>query len=138
MPADTERIVRMSHFTRMKTRLVVKEHLVQALRDLGHEPRVGNVMVRGYRGQMTDTEVMIPTGNPGYDIGFRKAGETYEMVADWYGIRDIVPDAFLNSVQQRYAYRAILMRMQEQGFEVAEEEDLQDRTIHLTVRRSIF
>jgi len=128
----------MSHFTRMKTRLVVKEHLVQALRDLGHEPREGNVRVRGYSGQMTDVEVMIPTRNPVYDIGFRKAGETYEMVADWYGINDIVPDAFLNQVQQRYAYHAVLTRMREQGFEVAEEEDLQDRTIHLTVRRSVF
>jgi hypothetical protein len=128
----------MSHFTRMKTRLVVKEHLVQALRDLGHEPREGNVRVRGYSGQMTDVEVMIPTRNPVYDIGFRNAGETYEMVADWYGINDIVPDAFLNQVQQRYAYHAVLTRMREQGFEVAEEEDLQDRTIHLTVRRSVF
>ena len=116
----------------------MKEHLVQALRDLGHEPREGNVRVRGYSGQMTDVEVMIPTRNPVYDIGFRKAGETYEMVADWYGINDIVPDAFLNQVQQRYAYHAVLTRMREQGFEVAEEEDLQDRTIHLTVRRSVF
>ncbi len=80
---------------------------------------------------------MIPTGNPGYDLGFRKEGNTYEMVADWYGIHNIDQDAFLNKVQQRYAYQAVMERMKEQGFEVVEEQD-EDNTIRLTVRRAVF
>ena len=92
----------MSHFTRMKTRLVNKAPLLQALRDLGYAPVEGAVKIRGYGGQKTEVDIMIPTGNPGYDLGFKKAGDTYEMVADWYGIHNIDRDAFLNKVQQRY------------------------------------
>jgi len=128
----------MSHFTRIKTKLVKKEFLIEALKDLGHRPREGKVLIQGYGGQKTEVEVMIPTKNVGYDIGFRKKGEAYELVADWYGIKDIEPEGFLNQVQQKYAYYAVQSRMAEQGFEVVEEEDLEDGTVHLMVRRAVF
>lgn len=128
----------MSHFSRIKTRIVNKEHLIKALRDLGHDPKEGKVRIRGFGGQQTDVEVMIPTRNPGYDLGFGKKGETYELVADWYGIRDLQPETFLNQVQQRYAYHAVMDRMTEQGFEIAEEENYEDNTIRLVVRRTVF
>ena len=128
----------MSHFTRMKTKLSKKNHSVQALRNLGYEPKPGKVRIRGYGGQETEVDVMIPTGNPGYDLGFRKQGNTYEMVADWYGIHNIDRDAFLKKVQQRYAYHAVMERMKEQGFDLVEEEEEEDNTIHLTVRRMVF
>ncbi len=41
----------MSHFTRMKMKLAKKDHIVQALRDLGYEPREGKVHIRGYGGR---------------------------------------------------------------------------------------
>ncbi|MEW6418551.1 MAG: DUF1257 domain-containing protein [Nitrospirota bacterium] len=128
----------MSHFSRIKTRLVAKEYLIKALRDLGFQPKEGNVKIRGYNGRQTDVEVMALTKNPGYDLGFRKTGDAYELVADWYGIKDINPETFLNQLQQRYAYHAVTSRMAEQGFEVVEEENLEDKSIHLTVRRAIF
>ncbi|WP_373500172.1 DUF1257 domain-containing protein [Desulfococcus sp.] len=128
----------MSHFTRMKTRIVKKEYLVKALSDLNFKVREGSVHIRGFGGQQTAVEVMAPTGNPGYDIGFLKTGDTYEMVADWYGIKDIQPQQLLNQVQQRYAYHAVMERMAQQGFEVVEEQSREDRTIHLTVRRAVF
>ena len=128
----------MSHFTRIKTKLVVKEHLIQALKDLGHRPREGRVSIRGWRGQKRPVEVMIPTKNEGYDIGFQKSDGVYELVADWYGIRDIRPETFIDAVQQRYAYHAVVRRMAEQGFEVVEEARQEDNTIHLTVRRAVF
>ncbi|MCD4812059.1 DUF1257 domain-containing protein [bacterium] len=128
----------MSHFTKMKTRLVVKKHIVEALQDLGYEPREGKVSIRGYDGQKTEVNLMIPTKNPIYDLGFRKAGDAFELVADWYGIEDVGPEKFLNKVQQKYAYHAVVDRMAEQGFEVVEEENRKDNTIHLTVRRTAF
>ena len=127
----------MSHFTRIKTRIVKKDCLIQALRDLGYAVQEGRLKIRGYGGNQTEVEVMMPTNNPGYDLGFKKSGDVYEMVADWYGIEDIQPDTFLEQVQQRYAYHTVLERMQEQGFELVEEENLKDRTIHLTVRRVV-
>ncbi|MFH1562540.1 MAG: DUF1257 domain-containing protein [Nitrospirota bacterium] len=128
----------MSHFTRMKTKLVKKEYLIQALTGLGYQPKEGTVKIKGYNGQETDVEVMVPTKNHGYDLGFKKTGDVYELVADWYGIKDINPEKFLNQLQQKYAYHTVLNNMNEQGFEVVEEENQEDKTIHLTVRRTVF
>ena len=58
---------------------------------------------------------------PRYDLGFLKQGDTYDLVADWYGITDIQPESFLQQVQQKYAYHAVKERMTEQGFETFEE-----------------
>ena len=80
----------------------------------------------------------VQTKNTGYDIGFQKAGETYELVADWYGIKDIDADLLIAKVQQRYAYHAVVSRMAEQGFEMVEEQQEEDRTIRMTVRRTVF
>lgn len=128
----------MSHFTKIKTRLVEPKYIVQALTDLGFQVRQGRVKIRGYNGQQTEVDIMAPTRNPGYDIGFAKAGEVFDLVADWFGIKDIQPQALLNQVQQRYAYHAVTERMAAQGFEIAQEQVEADRTIHLTVRRAVF
>jgi hypothetical protein len=109
-----------------------------ALRDLGYQPKEGNVKIRGFGGQKTAVEVMVHTKDPGYDLGFRKAGEVYELVADWYGIHDINQETFLNQVQQKYAYHTVMSRMKEQGFEAVEEKNTQDNTIHITLRRTVF
>jgi hypothetical protein len=121
----------------MKTQLVKKEYVVAALKDLGFQPQEGKVKVRGYGGQKTEVEVKVPTKNPEYDLGFRKAGNTYELVADWYGISDIQAEPFIEQVQQRYAYHAVTDQMQEQGFEIVADESLKDRTIHITLRRCV-
>ncbi len=127
----------MSHFTTMKTQLVNRKYLVAALKDLGFQPQVGQVLVRGYEGQKTEVEVKVPTGNPEYDLGFRKAGKTYELVADWYGIVDIRAKTFMAQLLQRYAYHAVSAQVQAQGFEIVQDESLKDQTIHLTLRRCI-
>lgn len=126
----------MSHFTKIKTRLIKKEHLIKALQDLGHNVTDGKVQIRGYEGQKTDVDIMIPTGNEGYEIGFKKEGDSYNLVADWWGIENITPEDLLKQVQQKYAYHAVRERMEEQGFELIEEENEEDNTIHLTLRRA--
>lgn len=127
----------MSHFTTMKTRLVNRKYLVAALKDLGFQPQEGSVMIRGYEGQETEVEVKVPTGNPEYDLGFRKVGKTYELVADWYGITDIRAKSFMAQLLQRYAYHAVSAQVQARGFEIVEDESLRDHTIHLTLRRCV-
>jgi hypothetical protein len=128
----------MSHFTKIKTQLVKKDCIVNALKDLGHQVTEGRVNIRGWNGQQTEVEIKVPTRNAGYDLGFRKEGQTYDLVADWYGIEDIQAEPFLAQVQQRYAYHVVVGRMTEQGFEIAQEEQEADNTIHLTVRRMVF
>lgn len=125
----------MSHFTTLKTRIVSKEHLNQALHDLQLHFEEGEMEIRGYQGIRTTVEIRIPTSNPDYQIGFRKQGDTYEMVADWYGIEDVDRQDFLKQIIQRYAYRVAKEQLEKQDFTVVEEEVQADNTIHITVRR---
>lgn len=125
----------MSHFTTLKTQIVSKDYLKQALEDLEIAFEEGDVEIRGYQGIRTPVEIRIPTADPAYDLGFRKNGDTYELVADWYGIKDIKQQEFLGLVTQRYAYRVAMDQLARQDFTVVEEEVQADNTIHITVRR---
>ena len=77
-------------------------------------------------------------GGP-YNIGFRKASQgNYDMVADWWGVEmrtGISQSKFVNDLNQRYAYHKVLSEVRKRGFSVAENETLQDNTIHLVVRK---
>jgi hypothetical protein len=108
-----------------------------ALLDAGYQPVEGKVAIRGFGGIKTEVDLMFTT-NQGYDIGFKKTGDAFELVADWYDIKDINPEKLLSQVQQRYAYHAVKNRMESQGFEVVEDVNEKDKTIHLTVRRTVF
>lgn len=125
----------MSHFTRIKTRMVQQEHLVTALRDLGYQPEVGNLQARGFAGNKTAVEVKVGSGNAGYDIGFQKTAEGYAVVADWWGISSIKQNEFVQKVSQRYAYHATRAKLQEQGFSLVSEEKQTDGRLHLVLRR---
>lgn len=127
----------MSHFTTLKTRIVSKPHLLQALEDLAVAHEDGDLEILGYQGIRTPVNVRIPTSNPQYQIGFRKQGESYEMVADWYGVQDRKQEEFLGKILQRYAYLVAKQELENQDFTVIEEEIRQDNTIHLTLRRML-
>lgn len=125
----------MSHFTTLKTRIVSREHLKQALHDLEIQYEEGELEIRGYQGIRTAVDIKIPSANVDYDLGFRKSGETYELVADWYGLPDLDRREFLGRIAQRYAYLVAKEQLESQDFTVVEEEVLSDNTIHITVRR---
>ena len=125
----------MSHFTTLKTRIVSKKHLTQALKDLEIQYEEGDLEIRGYEGIRAAVEIRIPTSNPDYQLGFRKQGDTYELVADWHGIKEIDQSKFLGRITQRYAYRVAKEQVEQQDFTVVEEEVQADHTIRITVRR---
>jgi hypothetical protein len=125
----------MSHFTRIKTQIVEKKYLTRALQDLNYAYEEGDVKIRGFGGQRTSVEIKIPTSNSGYDVGFRKSGDAYELIADWYGIRDINQKQFVQQVTQRYVYHATKEKLEEQGFALVAEEVERDGRVHLTLRR---
>ena len=125
----------MSHFTRMQTQMVEKVYLMQALADLGYTCEEGQVEIRGYGGNRTRVDLRVATKNPGYDIGFRKVGNTYDIVADWWGIRDTRQELFLQQVLQRYAYHAARVKLAEQGFTLVSEEVQAGERLHLVLRR---
>ena len=127
----------MSHFSTIKTELRDRQSLLKALEDLGHGPRQGSLMVRGYRGQTVEAQLAVAQAN-GADIGFRLNPETgsYELVTDLDLWNQAVPvERFLAQLNQRYALRSILAATAEEGFQVSEQAQQQDGSIELVVTR---
>ena len=117
----------MSHFLRIQTQLREREHLVAALRDLHYQYQEGqDLVVRGYAGNREQAQVIVNTGCA-YDIGFQKRGESYEMVADWWGVERGSPirqQAFIQQINRAYAYNLIREQAVEQNMIVEEEQRL--------------
>ena len=122
----------MSHFTTIKVQIKNGEILQQTLQGLGYTVEY-NKKVRGYQGNKTNAEYVIWQDN-GYDLGFRRNGENYELVADFWGAK-IDQQAFVNSILQKYAHKILMTSVQEQGFNVEEEETLEDGTVRVVVGR---
>lgn len=122
----------MSHFTTIEVQVKNGAVLHQVLQDLGHKVEC-NTTVRGYHGSYTHAEYVVRQAN-GYDLGFRQNGETYELVADFWGAK-VNQQQFINEVAQKYAYRTLMTTAQEQGFNVETEETLTDGTVRVVVGR---
>ena len=127
----------MSHFSTVKTELRDLQSLREALADLGHDARQGDLQVKGYRGQTVVAQLAVSQAN-GSDIGFRWSAESgsYELVADLDLWQQPVPvERFLARLNQRYALRSILSASAAEGFQVAEQNNSVDGTIELVVTR---
>lgn len=127
----------MSHFTRMKTRMVSKEFLLQALSDLGYQWEEGDVKVRGWAGRQEKAEIRLEVPHSKHDIGFVPTDAGYEIVADWYGIKGITRQEFTQQVYQRYAYYTARATLEGQGFNLVSEESQEDGRVHLVLRRTV-
>ena len=127
----------MSHFTKVHTKITDLVCLKQAIADLGYTCEEGAVEVRGYRGARERADLVIRTGSS-YDVGVRKVGDGYELVADWWGVETgtgIPQDQFVNRLTQRYALHKVTTEAKKQGFTVAEVENQADQTIKVVVRK---
>ncbi len=127
----------MSHFSTVKTQLRKKEYLKQALIDLGYLPQKGKNLVRGYKGQTVQAEMIIEM-NEGSDIGFRwnEGSKSYELVTDLDLWKQSIPvERFLAQVTQRYALNTVLDSTAKEGFQVSEQKQNIDGSIELVVTR---
>jgi Protein of unknown function (DUF1257) len=122
----------MSHFTTIKVQIKQGEVLLDVLQELGYQVEQ-NTQVRGYRGDTINAEYVIRQAN-GYDLGFRKNGEGYELVADFWGA-EINQQEFINNISQKYAHKTLMETIQTEGFNVEEEEVLADGTVRVIVGR---
>ncbi|MBN1901889.1 DUF1257 domain-containing protein [Candidatus Sumerlaeota bacterium] len=131
----------MSHFTTLKTRFVEKKFLKQALSEVSSQFGLGeireNAEVSGFGGNKTRAEIVVSTRNSGFDLGFRKSGDSFELVADWWGIRDFNQQNITHALQQKYSYHAVREQLDEQGFALVEEKVGTDKTVRLLLRRAI-
>ena len=122
----------MSHFTTIAVEIKNGDLLEQALQELGY-PVKQNTLVRGYLGDTAIADYVIPMPNA-YDIGFRKLGDRYELVADMWGIALNVEE-FLGLITQQYATKTVLQSANQQGFAVEEQEILEDGTVRIVIGR---
>jgi len=133
----------VSHYTRVNTRLVSAEHLIQALKDMGfvevesHEPAQ---VLYNYAGEETTDRAHVIVrrehlGRLSNDLGFRRAadGSFAAIISDYD--RNRLDAAWLKGLSQRYAYRVARDTLTEQGFDLVGEERQEDGTIQLTLRR---
>ncbi|GAB4240048.1 MAG: DUF1257 domain-containing protein [Elainellaceae cyanobacterium] len=125
----------MSHFSQIKTKIRDLTSLQAALTDLGVSWKAGPQPIRGYRGQTQSADVVIEQDN-GYDVGFSRNNDQYELVADLqYWQQPLSVEGFLSRVTQRYAYHTVMNETARQGFQLAEQEQQQDGSIRLVLQR---
>ena len=82
-----------------------------------------------------DLAVVVKEGG---DIGFQwnEATGTYELVTDLDLWKQNIPvERFLAQLTQRYALNSVLAVTQREGFQVAEQSNLQNGAIELVVTR---
>jgi hypothetical protein len=124
----------MSHISRIKTQMVEKTFLLDALKDLGYAFEEGDFKIKAYGGDEVKVELRVKL-KLSNDIGLRKNAGHYEVVADWWGVRSKKKDAFVNQLTQRYAYHATKAKLEQQGFALVEEETQETGQIRLVLRR---
>jgi Protein of unknown function (DUF1257) len=122
----------MSHFTTISIEIKNGDLLEQALQSLGY-PVKRNALVRGYLGDTTTADYVIPMPNA-YDIGFRKVGDRYELIADMWGVAMNIEE-FLGELNQQYATKTVLDSATQQGFAIEEQEILEDGTVRIVIGR---
>lgn len=127
----------MSHFTKIRTRLYSLDILKKSLSDLNLNWTSDVNSVRGYKSSTHDAELVIQQENK-YDIGFKWNGKEYELVADlMYWSQEVSVEKFLNNINQRYAYNAVLSVSEKEGFNFTQTETKEDGSIKLTLRRFV-
>jgi Protein of unknown function (DUF1257) len=124
----------MSHFSRIQTQIADKDFALMAIKDLGFSYEEGEQEVKAFGGQKTpvDIRIKLPLS---YDIGLRKKGDTYEIIADWFGVRGINQKDFTQRLMQRYAYHAARAKLEQQGFNMVEEKVEETGQIRIVLRR---
>ena len=124
----------MSHFSTIRTKIKNKPELVEALELLQYNVVQDVKLENPLDHEHKQWQVDVAIDN---NIGFRlnKDG-VYELVADIQTWKDPVPPArFLDKVTQQYARMTVHNTVKEMGFQVAEEWEMDDNSIELTVTR---
>tara|TARA_Y100001968_G_scaffold185308_1_gene169699 strand:+ start:789 stop:1172 length:384 start_codon:yes stop_codon:yes gene_type:complete len=126
----------MSHFSTIKTRIKNKPELLEALQLLQYDVQEDQELINPIDHQHEKVKVDVSIGT---DIGFRLNNDgEYELVADiqtWN--QPIPPERLIEKVTQQYARMTIHNTIKEQGFQVAEEWEMDDNSIEITATRWI-
>lgn len=133
----------MSHFSRIRTRLVDANALVSALKELGFnhvELHEQAQHLYGYLGDVRQqtAEVIIRRahiGKASNDIGFKRGTDGgFDAIISDYD-RTKYSQKWIDKLTQIYGYNVTRSNLVKQGFTVVTEEKADDESIHLVLRR---
>lgn len=125
----------MSHFTKIKTKLLDEEILLKSLKKMGFEYTTQKGVVKGFSENVC-ADIRIWTGKR-YGIGFVKSKNGFEIIADWWQVNmdcKWKKEEFTKRLLQYYSYYKILKEVQKRGWQVIDENLEEDETIKLTIR----
>ncbi len=128
----------MSHFSTIKTKIKERPYLIEALELMGHDVQENQNLVITNPTHAEDHPVVHAQVAISNDIGFRWNEETgsYDLYSDHSTWNLNVPvERFVDKVNQQYARMALYGLVKEEGFQVAEEWEMDDNSIELTVTR---
>ena len=114
--------------------------MVEALELMGHDVQENKELVITNPSHAEEHPAFVAEVAIRDDIGFRLNKNTgnYELVAelDTWDL-DVPVSRFIEKVTQQYARTTLHNTIKEEGFEVAEEWEMEDNSIELTVTRWI-
>ena len=128
----------MSHFTTIKTKIKEKPILLEALNLLQYNVKEQQDLVIENPDHAEEHPIMNACVAVAPDIGFcwNEETQSYDLYSDdqtWS--LDVPPSRFLDKVTQQYARMTIHNTMKEEGWQVAEEWEMDDNSIELTLTR---
>tara|TARA_B100001250_G_scaffold84216_1_gene69562 strand:+ start:1275 stop:1664 length:390 start_codon:yes stop_codon:yes gene_type:complete len=128
----------MSHFSTIKTKLKDRSNLLEALNLLSYDVKEDQNLVITNPDHAENHPVVHAEIAVSNDIGFRwnQETQTYDLYSDhatWN--LDVPPSRFIDKVTQQYARMTIHNTIKDMGFQVAEEWEMDDNSIELTVTR---
>tara|TARA_Y100001970_G_C13890244_1_gene678351 strand:- start:46 stop:438 length:393 start_codon:yes stop_codon:yes gene_type:complete len=128
----------MSHFSTIKTQLKDKDVLLEALELLQYTVSEKQDLVIENPSHAEEHPVMNACVAVAPDIGFcwNEQTQSYDLYSDdqtWS--LNVPPSRFIDKVTQQYARMTIHNNMKEDGWQVAEEWEMDDNSIELTLTR---
>ena len=128
----------MSHFSTIKPKLKDRSNLLEALNLLSYDVKEDQNLVITNPDHAENHPVVHAEIAVSNDIGFRwnQETQTYDLYSDhatWN--LDVPPSRFIDKVTQQYARMTIHNTIKDMGFQVAEEWEMDDNSIELTVTR---
>tara|TARA_B100001250_G_scaffold4404_1_gene3716 strand:- start:1013 stop:1405 length:393 start_codon:yes stop_codon:yes gene_type:complete len=128
----------MSHFSTIKTQIKDRPALIEALQLLQYNVKEDQDLVITNPNHAEDHPVVRAEVAVSNDIGFRwnEETQTYDLYSDndtWN--LNVPPSRFVDKVTQQYARMVIHSSVNEQGFQVEEEWEMDDNSIELIVTR---
>jgi len=128
----------MSHFSTIKTQIKDRPALIEALQLLQYNVKEDQDLVITNPNHAEDHPVVRAEVAVSNDIGFRwnEETQTYDLYSDndTWNI-NVPPSRFVDKVTQQYARMVIHSSVNEQGFQVEEEWEMDDNSIELIVTR---